>query len=111
MPEFPDPLYKSFAMLLWVFLSIAAGVIAFFLKDLRFQMREKEKAQDTAIDRLEGDLADFKASLPRNYVLRDDFIRTMATFDHKIDGMARDISEVNKNVSKLLGGQSRESPQ
>lgn len=38
--------------------------------------------------RLERELLQFKAELPRDYVRREDFIRAVATIETKIDNMA-----------------------
>ena len=38
--------------------------------------------------RLERELLQFKADLPRDYVRREDFIRAVATIETKIDNMA-----------------------
>lgn len=45
--------------------------------------REQETTQ-----RLERELLQFKAELPRDYVRREDFIRAVATIETKIDNMA-----------------------
>ena len=47
------------------------------------QMREQETTQ-----RLERELLQFKAELPRDYVRREDFIRAVGTIETKIDNMA-----------------------
>lgn len=45
--------------------------------------REQETTQ-----RLERELLQFKAELPRDYVRREDFIRAVGTIETKIDNMA-----------------------
>lgn len=45
--------------------------------------REQETTQ-----RLERELLQFKAELPRDYVRREDFIRAIGTIETKIDNMA-----------------------
>jgi hypothetical protein len=47
------------------------------------QTREQETTQ-----RLERELLNFKAELPRDYVRREDFIRAVGTIETKIDNMA-----------------------
>lgn len=47
------------------------------------QLREQETTQ-----RLERELLQFKAELPRDYVRREDFIRAVGTIETKIDNMA-----------------------
>lgn len=47
------------------------------------QLREQETTA-----RLERELLQFKAELPRDYVRREDFIRAVGTIETKIDNMA-----------------------
>lgn len=80
----------------WVIQVVAYGVICFLLKrelnqmdqrDKRLQDRidevEKQAQQDTKA--LEGKLDSFIADMPFKYTMRDDFIRTVAGFDAKLD--------------------------
>ncbi|MCM0757362.1 hypothetical protein M7775_02110 [Sporomusa sphaeroides DSM 2875] len=96
-------------LFLGTFLTTACGAVAYFLKDIRTDIREKDKQQDTAIAKVAEDLATFKAQLPANYVMRDDFLRAIANQDYKLDVLAKEVGEVNKNLNKLIGGQVREA--
>jgi chromosome segregation ATPase len=69
------------------------------LKDMRDSIaREQETTQ-----RLERELLQFKAELPREYVRREDFIRAVGTIETKIDNMAlrmeRAVLNANNNRS------------
>ncbi|MEW6423162.1 MAG: hypothetical protein AB1523_00200 [Bacillota bacterium] len=85
-------------------LGTATLIIGYFLKDWKAAQKEKDAAQDQAIEGVRKDIADFKAALPHHYVLRDDFIRAVAGLDLKMDRMAREVSEINKSLARLLGG-------
>ena len=101
-------------------LTTIIAVIAFFLKDLKKRNdddhiefgRKIEKVKtesDTKIDAIRENVNNFIATLPHNYVLRDDFLRAISSMDMKMDKIAMDVGELNKNVSKLLaGGTERE---
>lgn len=60
------------------------------------QVREQETTQ-----RLERELLQFKAELPRDYVRREDFIRAVGTIETKIDNMAL---RVERAVLSSKGG-------
>lgn len=85
-------------------LSAALGIIGYFLKDIRSTIKEKNKEQDLRIDKVEKEISDFKAALPRHYVLRDDFLRSVSNLDNKVDNISKEIGEINKNLNKLIGG-------
>lgn len=71
---------------------LGIGAIAYFLKqnstkiDERFERNECciEKV-DTKVDALEKELNNLKEELPKEYVIRDDFIRAMSNVDQKLD--------------------------
>lgn len=58
--------------------------------------REQETTQ-----RLERELLQFKAELPRDYVRREDFIRAVGTIETKIDNMALRVERA------VLNGKNR----
>ncbi|MGE5551912.1 MAG: hypothetical protein ACM3ZC_15470 [Bacteroidota bacterium] len=84
------------------------GIIGFFLKDIRASIRDKQNKQDQEIKELRDDLNNFKAGLPRVYVMRDDFLRAVTGLEMGVDTIRREITELNKNVSRLLGGEAHE---
>jgi len=43
--------------------------------------------------------------LPLQYVLRDDFLRSISALDTKIDRMSGEVSAISKNIAKLTGGE------
>lgn len=85
-------------------LTLAVGVIGYFLKDYKTSTREKQKALEDEITKVREDLTKLVTTLPLNFTLRDDFLRAITSLDMKIDTIARDVGEVSKNLSKLVGG-------
>lgn len=78
------------------------AICAYFLVSLhkdwkqeKKDRKEKDADQDSKIAGVERDLMIFKAELPKQYVLKDDYIRTMSVFEQKLD-------EMNKNLLKLV---------
>lgn len=108
MTDLPSDLYKPAVAILFGLLCGAAGIIAYFLRDIRQAVKEKHKEQDNKIEKLQGEFADMKASLPRHYVLRDDFIRAIAALDSKVDNIGKEIGEINKLLNRLIGGDKNE---
>jgi len=71
---------------------LGIGVIAFLLKDSnmktqkRIEQNEKSiEVNEKCIESLEQKFNDFRADLPKNYVMKDDFIRAMTNVDKKLD--------------------------
>jgi len=87
-------------------LGLCSGLVAFYLKDVRRALREEQQTLDEDLSRLGRELARLEAGLPEKYVLRDDFVRTVVGFDHRLDRLAREVAEVNKNISRLIGAES-----
>ncbi|GAB6170769.1 hypothetical protein JCM15765_02470 [Paradesulfitobacterium aromaticivorans] len=104
MSGVPQELYQPIALILVSILSIAFTIIGYFLKDIRSTMNTELVSNKREIQEVKDDLADFKAVLPHNYVMREDFIRAVSGLDHKVDSIGREITEINKNIGKLLGG-------
>lgn len=86
-----------------VFSALLAALV-YLVQDTRKSMQEKQKHQESETEAVKKDLADFKAVMPRQYVLREDFIRSTATLEAKIDGVSRDIGEIKESIAKLVGG-------
>jgi hypothetical protein len=98
-----EEMYKIGYTVLVALLSAALGIIAYFLKDIRQNIKEKNVEQDEAIECLRDEFSNFKAMLPREYVLRDDYLRTTANLENKMDNLVKIISDLNKNINWLLG--------
>lgn len=49
------------------------------------EIKERLDTQDDSERRMERQIADMRAELPREYVRRDDFLRAIAGFDVRVD--------------------------
>lgn len=67
------------------FIAILLFIIRSLLKESNNHIKEslEERRQET--NELRRELHEMKALLPQSYVLRDDYIRTMADFNRKLD--------------------------
>lgn len=96
--------YQILWPLLLMIVSFLTGLVAYFLKDIRSSLREKQDRQDKQVERVRDELHSFKEKLPSNYVMREDFLRSITALDMKVDTIHRDLGELVKTVSKMLGG-------
>jgi uncharacterized membrane-anchored protein YhcB (DUF1043 family) len=64
---------------------LAIGALCFFLKRTLTQFEQTAKEQKERIDKLDDKMNTFINNMPFQYTLRDDFIRTVAGFDAKLD--------------------------
>ena len=74
-------------------LTVTIGVVGFLLRN---KIRDIEKDVDAALQ-IERDLMEFKAALPRQFVMRDDYIRTISVFEKKLDDMKTILLEKRNN--------------
>lgn len=103
------PWFQIFFTIGITMFGVVTGIIGYFLKDIRSSVKEKQENQDKKIDAVAKELNEFKAEMPKEYVLRDDFIREVSGLHLKIDRIGRDISNIGKAVAKLAGGNHDES--
>lgn len=96
-----------------VVINFAFGIVMTFLtmsvKEVRDNIRERLQEQRAEIQAVREDLAQFKAAAPHQYVLREDFIRSISVLDHKMDRLGAEIAALSQNVAKLVGSGSRET--
>lgn len=104
MAELPANLYPAAATVLFSLLCTALGIIGYFLKDIRQQIKDQQKEQDSKIEKVQEEVTTLRESLPQKYVLRDDFIRAIAGLDNKVDNICREVSEISKGLNRLIGG-------
>lgn len=71
--------FQVFLMIFNTGLGICSGVIIFYLISLRHDF--KKIAEDTS--KLREEMHALETSLPDKYVMREDYIRTMAAFQNK----------------------------
>lgn len=114
MEQLPTGTLITIISVLGSILLTLASIIGYFLKDIRSSVKEKQTTQDKNIQEIERDISEFKAELPRRYVLKDDFNRSLkdlkddqtraiAGLEHKVDTLTRDVREMIASVSKLTG--------
>lgn len=89
-------------------LGLFAGIISYFLKDIRSQLKERMDKQDGEIKELRDDLNNFKSAAPTIYVLREDFLRSVTNLDMKIDSMSKTLNDFIKCVSERIGGKAND---
>lgn len=89
---------KDIAVIVTPFLTliigVGIGVIGYFLKSLHKDFREKVKETDLEIKRIEHELVEFKVQMPRQFVLKDDYIRTISVFEKKLDDIGGEIKNL-----------------
>ncbi len=104
MNDLPPDLYRPAFLVLLAIFSLLLGVLGYLLRDMRTDLKEKQSTQDTKIEALDRRLTSVVESLPKEYVLREDFIRAVGAIELKIDAMARDVGEIAKAISRLSAG-------
>lgn len=102
--DLPMELWKPAATILYGVLCAALGIIGYFLRDIRQGILSKHNTQDKKIESIEKDVVALRESLPQKYVLRDDFIRSVAGLDNKMDSVCKEVNEISKNLNRLIGG-------
>lgn len=88
--------------------SVLLGIVGYLLHDLRTTIKEDINEHEAEIDELKKEIADDRADMPRKFVMRDDFLRAISNLDSKIDNVSSEISEMNKTLSKVIGGDRSE---
>lgn len=89
--DFRDAVIHVVIPILLFCLTVSVGVVGFLLRN---KIRDIEKDVEAAL-KAGRDLLEFKAELPRHFVLKDDYIRTISVFEKKLDDM-------NANIVKLI---------
>lgn len=92
----------TFALVLVTIVGINVGMIKSVLERHRSAAQlESQRWQD-----VERSLFELRASLPLEYVRREDWIRFSGTLDAKLDGLRAEMREETAEIKKrLYGGQ------
>ena len=69
----------------WIIQVVAYGVICFLLKRELGQMDQRHKDLLEQLKKVEEKLDRFITELPFKYTLKDDFVRTVARMENKLD--------------------------
>lgn len=103
-----DPsIWQLLVVLLIMLMGGCIGVITYFLKDIRMQLKDKLSSQDARIDEVKEDLIALEKSLPRTYLHRDDWMRDQNIMDKRLEEMKDKVTEMNQNLLKLIGSGGR----
>lgn len=73
--------------ILSVFIGAGIGAVGYFLKNLHREIKTMFAETDERLKKVEREFMERKAALPKEYVLKDDYIRTIASFELKLDSM------------------------
>lgn len=79
---------------LGVVVAVVGYLIAGLINDLKEKNKDLEGKNTEAkkkAEQVERELLDFKAVLPKQYVLKDDYIRTISVFEKKLDDIGKEI--------------------
>ncbi len=93
---------------LGIIVSILLAGIGWILYGIWINLKTFQTAQDQRfknaeqnISEIRNNFSDFKLFVPQNYVMRDDYIRTIATFDHKLDSLTKTISGMAQDLNRI----------
>jgi tetrahydromethanopterin S-methyltransferase subunit G len=87
------------------FLFFFLGVIGTLYKVLWDQNEKKQAEQDKNIKELQ----DKWGTLPRDYVMKEDFVRATFQMEKKLDSIDSKVNEMNANLARFMGSdQERE---
>ena len=100
-----------------LFLGTLIGTIRYFLKnfaeDIKTQftkletniegLEKKIDENDEKVNQVERDFMNFKADLPRVFVMKDDYIRFTGILEQRIDNLGRTVDSIKTNVGVLSG--------
>ena len=84
----------------WTSVMIGIGSTMFGI--ILHQSREIRAALNKEVHK---EIEALRSGLPLQYVLRDDFLRSISALDTKIDRMSGEVSAISKNIAKLTGGE------
>lgn len=84
------------------FLSVCWGFGKMLLNQFQVQQDERQRAQDKLAEKfehMEKQFAEQKAVLPKEYVLREDYIRNQAILEAKMDSIQSTLTDLYKMES------------
>ena len=75
------------------------------IKQIREDYKTDLCAVSGKIDTVQENLGNFKVLVQRDFVSRDEYIRTTQSLDSKMDKVLGEIGKINVNVAKLAAAQ------
>ncbi|SSY80102.1 hypothetical protein [Alysiella crassa] len=85
------------------FLGVCWGFGKMLLAQFQAQQDERQKQQERLQQKVEGfesQLSELHATLPLNYVLRDDYIRNQVVLEAKMDSIQKTLTDLYKMESQ-----------
>jgi len=89
----------------WAIGRVLAGQFQKSIDEKFKDIREGLSEQALSTRQLERDFMDFKATMPRDYVRREDFVQTIATIQVRIENMALRIEQAIRDAYSKKGQQ------
>lgn len=80
-------------------LGLIVSLCFFILREQRRQIAERREE----IKELEARFDAMCTTLPRDYVLKDDYVRIMTTIDRKLDRVFEKLGEVAQDMQRHIG--------
>ena len=81
------------------------GIILHQSREIRAALNKEVKENRDHLPEVHKEIETLRSALPLQYVLRDDFLRSISALDTKIDRMSGEVSSISKNIAKLTGGE------
>ena len=81
------------------------GIILHQSREIRAALNKEVKEDRDHLAEVHKEIETLRSALPLQYVLRDDFLRSISALDTKIDRMSGEVSSISKNIAKLTGGE------
>ncbi|WP_288908007.1 hypothetical protein [uncultured Selenomonas sp.] len=81
------------------------GIILHQSREIRVALNKEVKENRDHLAEVHKEIETLRSALPLQYVLRDDFLRSISALDTKIDRMSGEVSSISKNIAKLTGGE------
>lgn len=73
-------------------------LVVISIRSIKQDFRREQDVQDEKIEAVGKDLARLEANLPKEFVMRDDYIRTITVFDHKLDTLTEKVEDLKEVI-------------
>lgn len=83
-----------------IIISIIVGIISRYFKRNEDRLDENDKKLEAKIDEFGKELTDYKLDVARDFVSKDEFIRTLSRVDNKLDKIYDEIMRQRKEECK-----------
>lgn len=93
---------QQYAWIFSILTTVIWAIIAFWLKDWKSKMESLIGQNQCDIKNVEKSLTDLKTQMPYNYTLREDFIRSMANLEKKLEKMDSNFEQKFDKISSNM---------